>query len=235
MDREKVFSIINTILEQSGYNEAVTISTTPYECANFHIINGCQLGFSGKDLFYFSSIKQIQYYFEEKNSNLKIIFELSGRHLFIYERGHQEKVSIHSNEGNYMEYPSEEFDKFISLYNLEEKMCYDICFNLETLDFNRDDYDLRSAKIWYQEGLEYIKKYKRNINEIMAAIIKATLDYTYMGIEQDVFELKDLIDKLEEENRLYSVIWLFEEKNTSIMSEEEIADYINIIMETKQL
>ena len=69
----------------------------------------------------------------------------------------------------------------------------------------------------------------------MAAIIKAALDYTYMEIEQDVFELKDLIDKLEEENRLYSVIWLFEEKNASIMSEEEIADYINIILETKQL
>lgn len=234
MECKKVFSIINTILEQSSYKGIITVSTTPHQCANFHIINKGQLGFSGKSLFYFDSIKRIQYYFEEENPNLKIIFELSGGHFFIYEKGHQEKAWIHSSEGNCIEYPSEEFDKFIYLYNLEENMCYDICFNLETLDFDRDDNDLKSARIWYQEGMEYVKKYNKNINKIMTAILKAALDYTYMEIKQDVFRLKNLVDRLEEEDRFYSVIGLFKEKYASIMNEEEVTDYVNIIMETKQ-
>lgn len=128
MKIDEVFQTLNTIINECGYENILTISTKPYEIADFHIMDESYLGCNGKKMFLFSAIKRISYRRGESQpyryvgGELQIEFELEGNIFFVIEVGNDADVSewiFNSVALSTYDVSSKECKEFLDQYDIE--------------------------------------------------------------------------------------------------------------------
>lgn len=92
----------------------------------------------------------------------------------------------------------------------------EIIDNLNFLEVYKDDLDLKSAKVWKNEAMDYIKRHDDEKDQ------------------EDVFLLDAMVKKLVENDKVYPFIWYLKNRWAGVMAEEDLKEYINIILEMKQ-
>lgn len=243
MRKEDAIAIVKKIIEKCGLDNVISVSGEEYRIADFHVVDTYYLGLRGRKLFEFDKIKRISYVdgehereYRYSESFFQIRFEVENEYILYCEYGNYgDKCWIVPHNSNSMlEMGTEEFDRFITDYDIEHSVKDEIVYNLMWLEVYRDDLDLRSAKIWKDEAMKYIKQCdnEKNREDVFFAMVCAALNYH--DEEQDVFSLEDMVKKLAEDGKVYSFIWHFRVVYDDIMDEEDLKEYINIILEMKQ-
>lgn len=243
MKKDAVMETIKKIVEDCGLNEIISVSLKENEIADFHIIDD-SLGFCGKKLIYFDCIEHIFYTegegkeYSYPNSFFQLYIQLDGDIHLLFEYGDEWVCWINNKRTNkviidHFSDSENEFYRFLNTYNLEAIVRQEIIDNLNTLESYNDDFDLESAKIWKNEAYKYMESHcDDNNNEIYFAIVDAA--WNYWNIKQDVFCLKELVDKLIKEDKVYLYLQHIRSAWVNIIDNTDIKKWVNGILQIKQ-
>lgn len=174
MKKEECFDALKTILNQSGMDELVEVSSQAFETADFCVINDIYLGLNDMRTVPFECIERISYATGEDNPRyqytdglLQIVFKLRGDINFVYEIGSQgDEYWIVKSDYHCIKQRSE-VELYFNEYNADFDIQRKLCAELQHIPFFKDsekELARRSALVWKKEALSYVESHSECIN-----------------------------------------------------------------------